>query len=448
MGLSRYWSFLLVLGNLALIMSVTLFPYRFMARDRLNLIRQLHISLNPTGDIYDVISNIVLFLGLGLGVARILNPRFARKQTILIFSLILSTSVSLMVEILQMFLPQRNPSILDLACNIFGGIIGSAIFYLWQSFSPQLSKLRYLAQRWLTKTKLTYTALGYGAFVFCLIFSIQRTNNFSNWDRSFPLVVGNEATGDRPWHGTISQIYVANHYLSATEVARVLSPEQAENPTIPWLSAYQLQGRGTYRDRQGTSPDLEWSKNPADDSSDALSMTQQNWLLTKKPVIQMIEAIRRTSKFSILTTVATADTHQTGPARIISISADPFRRNLTIGQEGARLVVRLRTPLSGAGTTNTNLAFPGIFADTNRHQLLLNFDHGTLQLFVDRPERVSTLSLSPAILFFHFLPAIGLRNFQVTPLNTWILRSLFYGLIFFFPATLLVFLRCKLPHKS
>ncbi|MGB5159947.1 MAG: VanZ family protein [Thermoanaerobaculia bacterium] len=35
---------------------------------------------------------------------------------------------------------------------------------------------------------------------------------------------------------------------------------------------------------------------------------------------------------------------QKGPARIFTISADPYFRNLTVGQEGRDLVVRLRTP--------------------------------------------------------------------------------------------------------
>lgn len=438
LGGSRHWAVWLAIANLAIILGVTLFPYRFLVRDSLEMNRQLYIALHPTGDLWDLVANILLFPGLGFGVAGIL-----KRRSLVIFSLIICFNVSLLVEVLQLFLPQRNPSILDLAGNTLGGIIGGGVFALCQVYSPDLLSWKAIIKGWLSKRKLIYLALGYSSFVCCLIFSLQSQNNFSNWDTGFPLVVGNEVTGDRPWQGTVSQIYLAQHSLSPPEVAQVFGYDQGENQTIPWLTAYQLQGRGTYRDRQGLSPPLEWQQ-----SSHHLSLTTNNWLSTKQPVTNLSKAIQGTSQFSILTTVATAATQQSGPARIISIAADPYRRNLTLGQQGSSLIVRLRTPLSGAGTTNINFTFPNLFTDTNPHQLLLNFARHRLQLIVDHPGKISTLSLSPAILFFHCLPAIGLRNFQITPWNIWILRSLFYGLIFCLPAALLVFLNCKLPAKT
>ena len=41
---------------------------------------------------------------------------------------------------------------------------------------------------------------------------------FSNWDLAFPLVLGNEATGDRPWTGTLSSVAIYNRPLSEIEV--------------------------------------------------------------------------------------------------------------------------------------------------------------------------------------------------------------------------------------
>lgn len=443
--LSEYWGIFLTTGNISLILIVTLFPFTFIARDHLSLVVLLKRFFSPNSDIYDVISNVVLFLALGFGLARIFQRRFSSKLPILIISLILSASLSLTVEILQIFLPKRTPSVLDLVTNIIGGVLGAGAFYLWKS------GFKCLAKSWLTKKSgLTFTALSYGTFLFCLMFSLHRTNNFSNWDSTFPLLIGNEGTGDRPWNGMISQIYFANRSLSLAEITQVFTEEQSRDYQDPWITAYQLTDNGDYPDLKGLSPDLEWLEHPPQDENlGMISLSQQHWLLTQQPVTKLIKAIQQTSQFSILTTVATRDTQQTGPARIVSLSADPFRRNLTIGQQGSRLVVRLRTPLSGAGATNTNLAFPGIFADTNSYQLLFNFDQDTLQLFVDGTERVSTVSLSPEILFFHFLPGIGIRNFQVTPMNQWILKLVFYGLALSLPITLfLLMIRRKIIPKE
>ena len=41
------------------------------------------------------------------------------------------------------------------------------------------------------------------------------------------------------------------------------------------------------------------------------------------------------------------NTAQTGPARIVSLSADTGAQNFTLGQEGSDIEFRLRTPVSG-----------------------------------------------------------------------------------------------------
>jgi VanZ family protein len=50
------------------------------------------------------------------------------------------------------------------------------------------------------------------------------------------------------------------------------------------------------------------------------------------------------SSLDIVLEIRSLNSNQSGPARILSISEDPYRRNLTIAQEGTNLVLRLRTP--------------------------------------------------------------------------------------------------------
>lgn len=51
--------------------------------------------------------------------------------------------------------------------------------------------------------------------------------------------------------------------------------------------------------------------------------------------------------FELELNIHSYDAEQNGPARIFTLSADHYNRNLTIGQDAEDLVVRLRTPLTG-----------------------------------------------------------------------------------------------------
>jgi hypothetical protein len=74
---------------------------------------------------------------------------------------------------------------------------------------------------------------------------------------------------------------------------------------------------------------------------------------------------------------------QEGPARIVSVSEGPASRNLTLGQERARLELRLRTPATGANgsapaTRSGRVVRPG------RAQLYVaTYDREAFRLYVD-----------------------------------------------------------------
>ena len=83
--------------------------------------------------------------------------------------------------------------------------------------------------------------------------------------------------------------------------------------------------------------------------------------------------------------VRSADPIQQGPARIFTISTDPYLRNLTLGQENHDLVVRLRTP-----ETNPNGLPPYIlhevFKSKSWHDLDLLIAGNELRLILDGRE--------------------------------------------------------------
>jgi hypothetical protein len=107
----------------------------------------------------------------------------------------------------------------------------------------------------------------------------------------------------------------------------------------------------------------------------------------------MTHAIPRSSQFTLGITVASAEKWQHGPARIVSLSADPHLRNLTIGQDKADLILRLRTRLSGQSGSGPELIVPNVFADTNSHRILVVFDGRYLSAYIDDTDRSFSLDM-------------------------------------------------------
>ncbi|MGA7934845.1 MAG: VanZ family protein [Kovacikia sp.] len=441
--LSAYWAVAMVAACLVLVLIVTLFPFRFTARDPVSLAQIVNHFSTQAGAIDDLTANVLLFVPLGFGLAGMLQKRWSRKSISLMIIILLSGSLSLLVETLQVFLPLRSASFIDLLTNTIGGALGAVLFNFWQIYFPLRNQiLKTWGKYCLTPRKEGLGALAYGSFLTYLIISLQHTTHLGNWDPSFPLVIGNEETGDRPWNGTISELYISNQALTEPEIARLLGSEQP-NPLVnhSWKAAYQLTGKGNYPDLSGHLPDLEWQGNPLISGNSSISLTQQHWLATPRQIPELSQAIRQSSQFSLLTTVGTANVKQSGPARIVSISADSFQRNLMIGQQDSHLVVRIRTPISGKNGNYPELVFPGVFANSRPHRLIFTYNHASLRLYMDDMEQPYTMTLSPEILFFRFVPAIGIRSFQITPTSQWILKIIFYVFVLIPPAVVLAGVR-------
>lgn len=120
------------------------------------------------------------------------------------------------------------------------------------------------------------------------------------------------------------------------------------------------------------------------------------WIFSEGAVdIQNVEPFLaetfQTAKALTLELIFSSETmEQSGPARIVTFSTDPSRRNFTLGQEGNELRIRLRTQ-----STNENglpeIGIPGIEAGRTYH-LLITHDGETLNAYLDG-QLVATESL-------------------------------------------------------
>lgn len=426
---------LITAGGLVLIFYTTLFPFDFVFKgaDRATVGRRFELSLVETEEPVDLIRNIVLFLPIGFGIAYQTWAHGRRRRWLLLVSLVTGFGLSLIVEVLQVFLPEREPSLSDILTNSLGAFIGYLCFCFWgRRVVDSICDLVEKGRAHLSTTRLAVVFCGYAILVVVASIYLQSETGFDNWATDFPLILGNEQTGDRPWQGTISEVYLTNRALSEEEVRLAFSETQEMSPVIhPLLALYRLKGEAKYSDQTGLSPDLEWhGEAPPTPNEVGTLLTSKRWLETTTAVKFLNNKMRETSQLTVSAIVASAHVAQEGPARIISISADPFRRNLTLGQEQADLIIRLRTPLTGENGREPEVIVPDVFRDSASHHLILSYDGSNLRLFVDGLQHSYLFKLTPEVMLFkYFLPVSDWR-IHLNSTVVWFYALLYYGLVF------------------
>jgi glycopeptide antibiotics resistance protein len=399
---------------------MTLFPFNFSYKDDSSITYIFTYFYNPTINISisDFILNIVLFIPFGFSFTCLLLKSKLSWIIILAMVLLFSFSLSLTIEVLQIFLPFRSPSLTDILTNTLGGLLG---FYLLRlRVFNQLSKI-------LSLKVLTVCFIGYLCLTFLISITLPSITDLSNWNPSFSLLLGNELTGDRPWQGYISDISFIDKTISEPELALIFSEaiplkSLRDSP----LAFYQLTGQGNYRDRMGNLPNLSWQGkqlNSIPEDHNIAFLTPERWLATEKPASFVTEKIRQTSQFTLIATIATASTNQAGPARIISLSENPYQSNFILGQEDSSLVFRLRTPVTGKNGANPELIVPGVFADTKFHRLVISYADSVLKLYVDKSENFHYIELTPGTALFSYI-------FPRRAYSSQIFKSSYYGAIF------------------
>ncbi len=102
-----------------------------------------------------------------------------------------------------------------------------------------------------------------------------------------------------------------------------------------------------------------------------------------EPPAKLIEACQKSNEITIEAWLAPANTTQNGPARIVSLSADPYKRNFTLGQEGDRYEVRLRTTQAGENGMNPALATRGGAAARLSHVVYTRAADGKATLYIN-----------------------------------------------------------------
>ena len=89
-----------------------------------------------------------------------------------------------------------------------------------------------------------------------------------------------------------------------------------------------------------------------------------------------------TSSLELSLEVRATDQEQDGPARIFTLSLNPLRRNLTVGQQGSNLSVRMRHHYTSLNGT-PDYTIKDVFSDPDWHQIDIRITSKALEISVD-----------------------------------------------------------------
>jgi VanZ family protein len=450
---------ILILASITVITIATLYPFNFNLHHILSLSDFL-ANFNHASSFRDQLNNILLFMPLGFSGGNFLRRFNLNLGWQFLLLLFLCASLSFTVETLQILLPSRSPTPTDIISNTLGGCLGLLAFYIWnyQILSNNLSQSKSYTKK-LLHPQNTIFFLAYMAWI--LIISIFWTNvtNLSNWDGNFPLLLGNENTRNRSWQGYISDVYIADKEISQEQIKQsLLDPNYLTTLDQSLIAHYQLNSQDIISDQTGKLTNLVWQGNYRKNTTvQGAFLSSQQWLKTEKPVKYLSQKISKTSQFTISLNLASDDLQQTGSARILSISENVLKRNLTIGQQKTSLEIRVRTPITGENGTDLQIIIPGVFTDTKFHHLIITYNNGNIHVFLDKIQNQYSLNLLELIplnqkLFYYSLTFIplgaSLAILNIVANYQQILSKAIFTLSVLLPGIFLEFLLINLHNKS
>ena len=117
----------LMILSLLLISMSTLVPFDFSVLNEISWYKLVVEFYKPSANSNDLLLNILLFIPFGFGLAGFAYLKNNCVKEGLIFMGIVFM-LSMTIECLQVFLPERSTSFLDVVTNVLGGFLGFFLF--------------------------------------------------------------------------------------------------------------------------------------------------------------------------------------------------------------------------------------------------------------------------------------------------------------------------------
>ncbi len=264
-----------------------------------------------------------------------------------------AAALSLFSECVQLFYPDRYTSPIDVAANTAGALLGAAAVRVVSSFTP----FRLSAVRLGTATG-AFAALSCAAFL--AVLSRPGTSaDFSNWDPTHELAVGDEPSGNRLWHGTISDLAIFDDGLK-TETIQMLAKRRSSRTEDLGRTLFEISGVMNESDSLWGQPLLEGAQKE-----------------------EFVAALTKRSQLTVLVWFRGYDPSPSDTAHVVTFSKDPFIRNFTVALEKRRVVFRLRTPQTGPSGIYPQIITPAVVRPNRDVFVAATYDGRVTRVYVD-----------------------------------------------------------------
>ncbi len=104
---------------------------------------------------------------------------------------------------------------------------------------------------------------------------------------------------------------------------------------------------------------------------------------------RVVSACKATNQLTVEAVLVPDNVTQAGPARIVTLSADPGQRDFTLGQDAQQLIMRLRTPRTGRNGTNPQMPFGKLVPGKPVH-VVVTYKPGRLVAFINGQKVLDT----------------------------------------------------------
>lgn len=291
-------------------------------------------------DTLDFLQNLLLYVPLGWGLHR------QSWWTVVAVALALSVSA----EVLQMFSFMRFCSPYDVLCNGIGACIGA---WTCRRIAPYGRAATFIVSGMGLAAALVLSI----AVLAIWRLPVARPQP-ADWNPNFPILLGNETTNDRPWKGTVSEVAILRGALTRGEIASAAQRSSSLDAMFQQRMLYRHQSSNVLSGGPGI-------RLPASLSED------------------LARSISADGAFTVILRISVENVLQEGPARIISFSANTLNRNFDLGQERERLVLRVRTPVSGKNGADYRAETPPLLKAQTDTSVIAAYDGAVSRIFVD-----------------------------------------------------------------
>jgi glycopeptide antibiotics resistance protein len=422
------WSNRILILAVAGILFLTLYPFRFGFHRHLPraLFPFLLCGWGKGIGLLDDILNVLLFMPFGFGVAEKLRERGKSRLASLAVTLAAGALLSYAVELLQVFIPQRDSGWDDVLTNSFGAAVGALLFDLFGiAVIRLLSQAEYkVASRLILRRAAAVLIVYIG--LWCVIAAcLQKEARLSNWEPDSLLVVGNSASNRSApaWKGRVFELEMWDHAVSP-EVARALtSRDRANAADRDSIVAYRFSGSAPFQDERHLLPSVSWvPQEPSPTNATDVFLDGKSWLISSGPVSMLVSDLEKTGQFSFRILFEPAEVSGID-ARIISISSTSGTASMELRQKETTLFFWFRTPLS-SDRARMSWMIPETLRANELRNVLLSFDGTRANLFVDGKERSDSYQLGPGAALARYIRRIKTQELEGYDF-------VFYVLVFF-----------------